>query len=80
MWYYVSYHSEHSADSPVEVHRGEWASVWNEDGLTAQMLTGAYGFLNGPFSTEQEAAVQRRNYLRCDAAEKGVYCYTHNRI
>lgn len=55
--------------------------IWNNqnpDGWTYQDLTGPYGQVWEECDTSSEADKVLGDYLKCDAAERGEYCYTHN--
>ena len=74
----------------VIVNRGEHSGfvddvdmdkIWradNQNGWTYQQLTGPHGQVWGTYDTKAEARLELKKYLKCDAAERGDYCYTHN--
>jgi|SRR6187549_4303916 len=70
----------------IAAHDGGIADVWEEErwsndnssGWTYQDLTGSHGtvLLETQDRTEAERALS--DWLKCPAAERGDYCYTHN--
>ena len=55
-----------------------WQANYNENGWTYQQIEGPYGTCLGEYDTEAEADAHLAEWLECDAAKEGRYCYTHN--
>ena len=43
-----------------------------------QDMKGSHGTVLGEFKSELEAQECLREFLKCDAAEMGTYCHSHN--
>lgn len=57
--------------------------IWgndNPDGWTYQDLTAPYGSILLEADTQDEADRALDEYLVCDAAKNGRYCFTHNQL
>lgn len=51
----------------------------NRDGWTYQQISGPHGNADGPYDTLTEAKAVMKEWLVCPRAERGEYCYTHNK-
>lgn len=63
------------------IEEADPANIWsgeNPNGWTYQQLCGSHGTVLGEYTTHSEAQTHLSDWLRCPAAERGDYCYTHN--
>lgn len=62
----------------VEVDLDDARTDENPGGWTYQELTGAHGAVLSEHAAPEAAAAALEGWERCDAREKGQYCYSHN--
>jgi len=63
----------------IAAHEGHVTSVSGEDWTYQRDVTGAHGTVLYEGPSESEARSVLSEWLKCDAVEKGEYCYAHNR-